>query len=192
MYLKLPLDYVDPSTQTPLPDAVLSIADLDLRWVRGDTRLIARIYTSAELVGRAAPISEFQIVISLDERSTEAAVIQTAFYTIVAARPEYVGSTIVGQPGPPGSQQPITNVAVVPTPGAGTCDITWDTIVASDSLVEYGATPEYGKFKKDSALVENHVITLTGLQTGATYHYAITSMASGYAATTADATFTQS
>lgn len=191
MYMKLPLDYVDPPTQTPLPDAVLSIADLDLRWVRGDTRLIARIYTSAELVGRAAPISEYQIVISLDERSTEAAAIQTAFYAIVAARPEYAGSIVVGQPGPPGSQQPIMNVAVVPTAGAGTCDLTWDTIVAADSLVEYGATLEYGKFKKDAALVEHHVVKLTGLSTGVTYHYAITSVANGYSATTADAIFTQ-
>ena len=191
MYLKLPLDYVDPATQTPLPDAVLSIADLDLRWVRGDTRLTARIYNSAEVVGRAAPISEYMIVLSLDERSTEAAQIQTAFYTIVAARPEYVGSIVVGQPGPPGSAQPISNVVITPTPGAGTCDISWDTIVPADSLVEYGQTLEYGKFKRDTAEVEHHTLSLTGLASGIMYHYAITSKTGGYVAQTADATFTQ-
>lgn len=58
--------------------------------------------------------------------------------------------------------------------------VTWDTDVASDSRVDYGLTSGYGLAVFNSTPLVRHSITLGGLIAQSTYHYQVTSAASGY------------
>jgi hypothetical protein len=68
--------------------------------------------------------------------------------------------------------------------------ITWTTDQLSSSQVEYGTTTGYGTSSTlNSALVTAHSVTLTGLNTGTTYDYAVMSVNSAGAATSTNFTF---
>jgi hypothetical protein len=55
--------------------------------------------------------------------------------------------------------------------------ISWLTSQTATSQVEYGATSTYGSFTPlDSALVSNHIQTMTGLAASTTYHYRVRSV----------------
>ena len=55
-----------------------------------------------------------------------------------------------------------------------TAVITWDTNEASDSLVAYGETKNYGEFNDKSDLfVTTHKVTLENLELGKAYHYRV-------------------
>jgi len=57
-----------------------------------------------------------------------------------------------------------------------TANVTWNTVVPSDSQVEYGPTTSYGKTTTLGATrVTAHAVTLSGLSAGTTYHYRIRS-----------------
>ncbi len=70
--------------------------------------------------------------------------------------------------------------------------VSWTTNEASDTLVEYGTTTLYGNSTgANPTLVTNHSVALTGLKSGTTYHYRVTSKdAAGNPATSSDYTFT--
>lgn len=79
------------------------------------------------------------------------------------------------------SQLPI--VPVIPgNPGYpdSSVKIEWQTNVASTSKVEYGLTSSYGGVAEDTQLVTNHSVTITGLTPSRTYHFRVSSSASGY------------
>jgi phosphodiesterase/alkaline phosphatase D-like protein len=66
--------------------------------------------------------------------------------------------------------------AVTATPGAnGTATITWTTNVASNSRVDYGTTTGLGTTVSNATLVTAHSVALSGLTTGTTYYYQVTS-----------------
>jgi hypothetical protein len=69
--------------------------------------------------------------------------------------------------------------------------ITWTTNSASTSLVEYGTSTSYGNTTPlDGALVTAHSQPLTGLASGTTYHYRVTSKdAAGFSSTSGDFSF---
>jgi len=72
-----------------------------------------------------------------------------------------------------------------------TAAITWKTDVSSGSLVDYGPDTNYGSSASDASTVKTHSITLTGLTPGTTYHFKVTSSASGKNASVSDdCTFT--
>jgi len=86
----------------------------------------------------------------------------------------------------------IQNISV--TTSAGSSTITWTTNGRSDSRVDYGTTTSYGGCSCSDTLVWTHSRTISGLASGTTYHYKITS---AYAAadfslnaTSSDHTFT--
>jgi hypothetical protein len=70
--------------------------------------------------------------------------------------------------------------------------ITWTTDIPSSSEVFYGASSSYGQSTSpNTAQVTSHSQTLTGLATGATYHYAVQSAGSvSTTATSGDNVFT--
>jgi uncharacterized repeat protein (TIGR02543 family) len=69
----------------------------------------------------------------------------------------------------------ISDVTAAPA-SDGTALITWTTDEASDSLVEYGTvTGTLISNKSSAALVTSHSISLTGLASGTTYYYSVTS-----------------
>ena len=69
--------------------------------------------------------------------------------------------------------------------------ITWTTDQSSNSEVVYGTTANYGSSSSNASLTTSHSITLTSLNPGTTYHYAVVSANSqGYTATSTDQTFT--
>ncbi|MCH7587547.1 MAG: metallophosphoesterase family protein, partial [Chloroflexi bacterium] len=49
----------------------------------------------------------------------------------------------------------------------------WDTVVAGDSTVEYGTTPDLGLLASASGPSTRHAVQLAGLQPGTTYYYQI-------------------
>ena len=73
-----------------------------------------------------------------------------------------------------------------------TAVITWDTDEASDSLVGYGLTKNYGDFNDNSGLfVTTHKITLDNLELGKSYHYRVRARdAEGNETSSEDFTFT--
>jgi len=72
--------------------------------------------------------------------------------------------------------------------------ITWTTDEASTSYVQYGTTTSYGSHTTlNSTKVMSHTQTVTGLNSGTTYHYRVKSRdAAGNEATSSDKTFTTS
>ncbi len=77
------------------------------------------------------------------------------------------------------------------TPTATAAIVTWTTDQSSNSQVVYGTTTSYGSASSSASLVTSHSITLTGLSSGVTYHYAVVSAdGSGYTSTSTDQTFT--
>ncbi len=69
--------------------------------------------------------------------------------------------------------------------------ITWRTNVKSDSRVDYGLTTSYGQSLFVSESTNVHVVDLTNLQPNRTYHFKVTSAASGYdSGSSADFSFT--
>jgi phosphodiesterase/alkaline phosphatase D-like protein len=75
---------------------------------------------------------------------------------------------------------------------ASAATIIWATDETSDTQVEYGTTAKYGSSTYvASALVTNHSVNLSGLQTSTLYHYRVKSRdGSGNLATSADFSFT--
>jgi hypothetical protein len=72
-----------------------------------------------------------------------------------------------------------------------TAVISWDTDEASDSLVGYGLTKNYGEFNDQSDLfVTDHKVTLENLELGKTYHYRVrTKDSDGNTTSSSDLTF---
>ncbi|MDD5341953.1 MAG: M14-type cytosolic carboxypeptidase [Patescibacteria group bacterium] len=70
-----------------------------------------------------------------------------------------------------------------------TATLTWKTNHAANSKVKYGESTTYGSEVSDSALTVDHSFTLTGLKSGAVYHYFVTSVGNTETSS-ADATFT--
>jgi cohesin domain-containing protein/purple acid phosphatase-like protein len=70
--------------------------------------------------------------------------------------------------------------------------ISWTTNKASDSQVEYGASPMYGNLTSLSAtLATSHSLTVSGLQASTIYHYRVKSRDAGSnLATSSDSSFT--
>lgn len=90
------------------------------------------------------------------------------------------------------TQPPIISNVAASNITTSAATITWTTDKISDSQVEYGLTTSYGASTPlNLALVASHVVTLSDLQTGATYHYRVRSKdAAGNLAVGNDATFT--
>jgi lysophospholipase L1-like esterase len=71
-----------------------------------------------------------------------------------------------------------------------TATITWTTDENSDSNVVYGSTSSYGSASTSAATTTSHSVTLTGLTSATTYHFAVVSTdGSGNTATSSDGTF---
>lgn len=95
MHLKLDPTYVDPETRTPLPDAVLVVADTEFRLHAGDTRITAAIYATPDAVGKARPVREYPIALSPSERDAQLPALLQALYVAILSRSEYAGATLV-------------------------------------------------------------------------------------------------
>ena len=78
------------------------------------------------------------------------------------------------------------------TIGSTTATIFWNTYKPATSQLIYGTTDSYGEASPlDKALVLNHVVKLTGLQPGTTYHFRTKSIDRvGYVGSMKDLTFT--
>jgi hypothetical protein len=77
------------------------------------------------------------------------------------------------------------------SPTTTSATITWSTDQSSNSKVVYGTTNAYGSVTSNASLVTSHTVSLTGLSSGVTYHYAaVSANAQGYTATSTDQTFT--
>jgi len=89
---------------------------------------------------------------------------------------------------------PVISAIAVSGVTSSSATINWTTDQAADSQVEYGLTTAYGSVTTlDPALVTSHGQQLTGLATGATYHYRVLSRNAGnILAISADGTFTTS
>ncbi|MEI6650886.1 MAG: fibronectin type III domain-containing protein [Candidatus Moraniibacteriota bacterium] len=55
----------------------------------------------------------------------------------------------------------------------GEAVISWHTSKSTTSVVEYGATINYGEKKESTTLVQDHSVSLTGLSLGQTYHFRV-------------------
>lgn len=81
--------------------------------------------------------------------------------------------------------------AIIAEPDSSSAVISWTTNEPADSTVNFGLTTAYGSTSSTPALVTAHSVSLTGLNTGTTYHYQVVSVdAAGNASASADYTFT--
>jgi hypothetical protein len=69
----------------------------------------------------------------------------------------------------------LTRYPYIQKAGTATVTVVWDTDIASDSQVEYGTTQAYGSVTSDPASVTQHIVELTGLSSGTTYYYRVSS-----------------
>ena len=77
---------------------------------------------------------------------------------------------------PPGITNIAHSVTSDNTTGTGTAVISWSTDELAKGRVEYGETTAYGSFSEwEQNRVVTHFITLTGLNSGTTYHYRVIS-----------------
>ena len=96
MYLKLPPDYVESHSGTPLPDAVLMITDIETRMRSDDARMQVAIYSSIAVLPEHRPVIErAEPSLSPHELSLMRPRLHEAMYEVLASRPEYAGSVLV-------------------------------------------------------------------------------------------------
>ena len=69
----------------------------------------------------------------------------------------------------------LTRYPYIQKAGTDTVTVVWDTDIASNSQVEYGTTQAYGSMVSDPDSVTQHIIELTGLSSGTTYYYRVSS-----------------
>lgn len=105
LYLKLQPDYVDPVTQTPLPDGVLVIGDYQLLLAAALTALRVGTYASLDtyLSPPAGPLSDVTTELNSAELAQYRGQVLQVLYTILAARPEFAGSQVISGVGPTGN-----------------------------------------------------------------------------------------
>lgn len=71
-----------------------------------------------------------------------------------------------------------------------TAEVRWTTDKTSDSLIEYGLTTAYGSSASSATLTTTHIVSLSDLVSGRTYHYRVTSFdVDGNAVISPDSTF---
>lgn len=71
----------------------------------------------------------------------------------------------------------ITGIQV--TPGVTSAVVSWATNQLSSSEVRFGTTTAYGSTVTDSALVQQHTVTITGLSPSTNYNFMVTSRDAG-------------
>jgi len=83
----------------------------------------------------------------------------------------------------------ISNIAVsgITTSGA---TITWTTSVAASATIEYGTSNSYGSTVNDSNVTTGGSVSLSGLSSNTTYHFAVIAYGNGTSTTSGDTTFT--
>ena len=103
-----------------------------------------------------------------------------------ATTPELDDVTLTGAPPP----VIISNLAVSNI-STNSATVSWTTNQPTDGVVSYGLTALYGSTAPDPAgITSSHSVTLSGLAQGTTYHYKVTSTATGgNSAQSSDATF---
>lgn len=69
----------------------------------------------------------------------------------------------------------LTRYPYIQKAGTGTVTVVWNTDIANDSQVEYGTTQAYGSVVSDPDSVTQHIVELTGLNSGTTYYYRVSS-----------------
>ena len=86
--------------------------------------------------------------------------------------------------------QPIISAVSATTIAATSATISWTTDMPSSSQAVFGTTQAYGSFSSyNPALLTQHSVTLSPLNPGTTYHYAVSSVAATGTATSTDFTF---
>ncbi|HWB99995.1 MAG TPA: N,N-dimethylformamidase beta subunit family domain-containing protein, partial [Bryobacteraceae bacterium] len=119
----------------------------------------------------------------------------TYYYRVTSADGSSNSSSFPSAPSGPATFATINNAppvisAVTAVPGnGGTATIMWTTNIASDSRVDYDTTSGSLSLNAVNAtLATAHSITLTGLTTGTTYYFRVTSTTAAGASTTSPAT----
>jgi len=119
------------------------------------------------------------------------------YFRVTSADAASNSATSPAPPNPPltfttasGSGLVISGVSATPALN-GTAIITWTTNVAADSRVEFGPSTSLGTSVSNSTLTTSHSIALTGLTTGQTYYYRVTSTSSGGSASSPVSSFVQ-
>ncbi len=109
----------------------------------------------------------------------------TQYYLWVSGAKDVAGNTVVAYTAqanqefttgtaPDITPPVITDVQVVSI-GQTDATVTWTTDEPSDSEVEYGLSSSYGSSEVDATLTPVHIVNLTGLTAGTTYHFRVKS-----------------
>ena len=136
-------------------------ANVSLTIQDGTGTTLLFIDLNSEVCGSPNPSGAFDVIGILSQFDTSAP--HTIGYEIV---PRYLTDIMPTTPGPNFLSNPqATNI------DSTSCDIVWETNVASTSLVEYGLTTGYGSAAGDSTPVTDHSVHLSGLTPGKLYHF---------------------
>jgi len=88
------------------------------------------------------------------------------------------------------STDPVISSIQVINIGDNGATVTWTTDEPATSRVDYGETAGYGQSEESASLVTSHSLSITGLDSGSTYHYRVLSIdEADNQATSADDTF---
>ena len=97
MHLKLPSDWTDPGTKTPMPDAVAQIANVELRMRAGDARIQVSFYSSLDSLNTARPVSVGQTTLTPGELAGIEPELLDTFYSVLLQQPEFFDSVLVDE-----------------------------------------------------------------------------------------------
>ncbi|MGE5644760.1 MAG: DUF4082 domain-containing protein, partial [Acidobacteriota bacterium] len=104
----------------------------------------------------------------------------TYYFRVTSVDGSGASATSPAAPGAPatfaaGSQVPPVISGVAAAPAATSATISWTTDKSANSRVDYGTTTSLGSTVSSATLTTAHSVTLTGLATGTTYFFRVTS-----------------
>jgi hypothetical protein len=156
--------------------------------------LPAGVYSTGELGARATSTAFSAQLSDLDIPSVPTITAGTTYYYVAWVNiggTWYPGSVLnlTTSPSAPTTSPAISNITVTNI-GSTTATINWTTDLAGTGQVMYGTTTAYGSTSAlNTTASTTHSATLTGLQSGTTYHFAVSSGNSVGTTTSSDQSF---
>ena len=179
----------NPPVISNISSASPGVSTSTITWTTDQNSSSEVVYGTTTSYGSAS--STASLVSSHSISLTGLATSTTYHFAVVSTNSGGQTSTSTDQTITTANSAPVISAISSGSPGQTTATVTWTTDKNSNSEVVYGLTTSYGSASSSATLLTSHSISLSGLSSNTTYHYAVVSADSlGTTATSSDQTFT--